>query len=105
MGNGVGLPDSADATLPALGDLPLTIQQVEMIAGVSKPTLRYWERIFHDYLDPHRTVGNQRIYSMDDVRRILRIKRLLKIEMFTICGARRQLGLSGMETETKEVQS
>lgn len=81
----------ADAS--ALADLPLTIHQVEMVAGVTKPTLRYWEKIFHDFLDPHRTSGNQRIYSMDDVRRILRIKRLLKIEMYTISGARRQLGL------------
>ena len=77
----------------SLNDIPLSISQVEMVAGVPKTTLRYWEKIFQEFLDPHRTGGNQRTYSLEDVQRILTIKRLLKIEMYTVSGARRRLGL------------
>ena len=77
----------------SLGSLPLSISQVEMITGVPKTTLRYWERVFQEFLDPDRTGGNQRSYTMEDVKRILTIKRLLKIEMYTVSGAKRRLGI------------
>ncbi len=77
----------------ALQEIPLSISQVELITGVPKTTLRYWERVFQEYLDPDRTGGNQRSYTMGDIQRILTIKRLLKIEMYTVSGAKRRLGL------------
>ena len=83
----------------SLGNIPLSISQVEMITGVPKTTLRYWERVFQEFLDPDRTGGNQRSYTMEDVKRILTIKRLLKIEMYTVSGAKRRLGI----TQAQEV--
>jgi hypothetical protein len=76
-----------------LRDIPLSISQVEQLTGVNKPTLRYWEKTFQGYLDPCRSNGGQRVYTMEDVRKILEIKKLLRIEMYTILGARRKLGL------------
>lgn len=88
----------------ALRDVPLSISQVEMITGVPKTTLRYWERIFQEFLNPDRTGGNQRHYTLEDVQRVLTIKRLLKVEMYTVSGARRRLGLAP-EPETAPAQS
>ena len=83
----------------ALRDIPLSISQVEKITGVPKTTLRYWERVFQEYLDPDRTGGNQRSYTLADIQRILAIKKLLKIEMYTVSGARRRLGVVGAAAE------
>ena len=88
-----------ETTTAVLRDIPLSISQVEMITGVPKTTLRYWERVFQEYLDPNRTGGNQRSYTMEDVQRILTIKRLLKIEMYTVSGAKRRLGIPQGEEE------
>lgn len=73
--------------------IPLTIQQVSMITGVHKATLRYWEKIFGPYVQPSRTSGNHRLYSSDDVHRILELKRLMKVEGYTVSGVRRKLNL------------
>ena len=83
-----------EAPETALKDIPLSISQVERMTGTPKTTLRYWERVFQEFLDPDRTGGNQRSYTLPDVQRILTIKKLLKIEMYTLSGARRRLGLS-----------
>ena len=42
-----------------------SIGQVNAITGIPKPTIRYWEKEFKDYLDPARTTGNQRIGGID----------------------------------------
>jgi DNA-binding transcriptional MerR regulator len=76
-----------------LKEIPLNIRQVEALTGVNKYTLRFWEHAFRGYLDPGRTTGKQRCYTMEDVRRILEIKKLLKIELYTIQGAQKKIGL------------
>lgn len=81
----------------ALRDIPLSISQVERMTGVPKTTLRYWEKVFLAFLGPDRTGGNQRCYSFEDVQHILTIKRLLKIELYTVSGAKRRLGIPGEE--------
>ena len=40
-----------------------SIGQVHAITGIPKPTIRYWEKEFKDYLEPKRTTGNQRRYD------------------------------------------
>jgi DNA-binding transcriptional MerR regulator len=82
--------DDSDSVLR---DIPLSISQVESITGINKPTLRYWERNFSTYLAPKRSDGNQRSYSMDEVQKILQIKKLLKTDGYTIQGAKKKLGL------------
>jgi len=75
-------------------EIPLSINQVQKVTGVKKPTLRYWEKVFSDYLAPGRTSGNQRSYSPTDIKRVINIRQLLFEEKYTIEGARRRLGIN-----------
>ena len=73
--------------------IPLTIHQVSQVTGIHKATLRYWEKIFGAYVRPNRTGGNHRLYTSDDVHRLLELKRLMKVEGYTVSGIRRRLNL------------
>jgi DNA-binding transcriptional MerR regulator len=68
-----------------------SIAQVNAITGVAKPTIRFWEKEFKDFLNPLRTEGNQRRYSRSDIEVIERINHLVRNEGFTLDGARRKL--------------
>lgn len=52
--------------------------------------LRFWESEFPS-LAPQKNRSGQRIYSRDDIELVLRIKKLLYEEEFTIAGARKRL--------------
>ncbi len=69
----------------------VSISTASQITGVEVHTLRYWEREFEDYLAPIRTDGGQRRYRPEDIQTVLKIKKLLRDEMFSIAGARRTL--------------
>lgn len=71
--------------------LMLTIDQISQLTGVRKSTLRYWEKSFHECLNPSRTNSNRREYSMEDLERIKTIKRLLEQEHLTSHGVRLRL--------------
>ena len=45
------------------------------IVGVQTQTLRYYERL--GLVEPHRTQGNQRVYSRRDVERVRRMRSLI----------------------------
>ncbi len=78
--------------LPQFSDqLMLTIEQISHLTGVSKSTLRYWEKSFHDSLKPSRTLSNRREYSLEDLERIKTIKLLLEKEHLTPYGVRLRL--------------
>jgi DNA-binding transcriptional MerR regulator len=68
-----------------------TIEQISLLTGVRKTTLRYWEKSFHHCLNPSRTHSNRREYSLDDLERIKAIKRLLEEEHLTSHGVRLRL--------------
>ncbi len=68
-----------------------SISQVNALTGVPKSTIRFWEREFKDFLNPLRTVGNQRRYDRNTVEIIEKINQLVNIEGYTLDGARRQL--------------
>ncbi|HEY9073237.1 MAG TPA: MerR family transcriptional regulator [Desulfobaccales bacterium] len=72
-------------------NLLLTIEQISLITGVRKSTLRYWEKSFHHCLKPSRTHSNRREYSLEDLERIKAIKRLLEEEHLTSHGVRLRL--------------
>lgn len=79
------------------------IGEVCELTGVKQHVLRYWETEFA-ILHPQRAGSRQRLYRRSDVENILRIKRLLKDEGFTISGAkkllaREQRGEGGEEGE------
>lgn len=66
------------------------IGEVAEIVGVAPHVLRYWETEFAT-LRPQKSRTQQRVYRRSDVATLLRIKRLLYVEKFTIAGARKQL--------------
>lgn len=69
----------------------LTIGEVSGLVEVPIHTIRYWEDEFNGYLQPERTNGRQRRYNERSVQKILEIKSLLKVEKYSIAGARQVL--------------
>ena len=61
---------------------------VERKTGLSARRIRYYEKM--ELLRPRRTQGNQRLYSQEDVNRLLEIKRLLA-EGLGLAGIRQRL--------------
>jgi DNA-binding transcriptional MerR regulator len=70
------------------------IGEVSRKTGVKAFVLRYWETEF-PMLEPEKGPNGRRLYREDDVQLILKIKRLLYDEGFTIAGARRHLREGG----------
>ena len=66
------------------------IGEVSRIADLKPFVLRYWESEFPT-LQPVKSARGHRLYRQEDVDLILKIKRLLYDEGFTIAGARRHL--------------
>src|SRR5579872_2763140 len=69
-----------------------TIQEVASILGVSPKTLRRWEET--GKIKPIRTVGNQRRYRLDDVKKLERRINLQKARL----EARRELAAETVST-------
>ena len=65
------------------------IGDVSRLTGVDAHVLRYWEGEFRN-IRPHR-VARQRLYRLEDIELIGRIKELLYEKGYTIAGARKQL--------------
>jgi DNA-binding transcriptional MerR regulator len=66
------------------------ISEVSKLTGLESYILRYWETEFK-MIKPIRTKSNQRLYRKKDLGLILRIKRMLYEEGFTIAGTRKKL--------------
>src|SRR5215204_2022255 len=63
-------------------------------------TLRKYERV--GFLEPSRTAGRTRLYSLDDIRRLRQIKRLVEERDMNLAGVQMALDL----TETlKEIST
>lgn len=74
------------------------IGDVSRMTGVKAFVLRYWETEF-PMLEPLKGPNGRRSYRQEDVDLILKIKRLLYDEGFTIAGARRHLREGGAAGE------
>ena len=66
------------------------IREVCEIVGVEAHVLRFWETEF-PALSPPKSKSGQRTYRPKDIELLLRIRKLLYEEGFTIAGARKQL--------------
>jgi DNA-binding transcriptional MerR regulator len=66
------------------------IREVCEIVGVEAHVLRFWETEF-PALSPPKSKSGQRIYRPKDIELLLRIRKLLYEEGFTIAGARKHL--------------
>jgi DNA-binding transcriptional MerR regulator len=66
------------------------IGEVSRLTQLKPFVLRYWETEF-PMLEPVKSPSGHRLYRQADVDMVLKIKRLLYDEGFTIAGARRHL--------------
>ena len=67
------------------------IREVCDIVGVEAHVLRFWETVF-PALSPPKSKSGQRTYRPKDIELLLKIRKLLYDDGFTIAGARKQLG-------------
>jgi DNA-binding transcriptional MerR regulator len=88
--------------LPLGGKLFYKIGEVSRITGLESYVLRYWETEFPP-LNPKKGRGGQRVYMSKDIETVLKIKRMLYEEGFTIAGARKQLMSRGGEKPSEKV--
>lgn len=76
------------------------IGDVSRITSLKPFVLRYWESEF-PMLQPVKSSSGHRLYRQEDVDLVLKIKRLLYDEGFTIAGARRHLREKNGPVETE----
>src|SRR6266446_5538013 len=79
---------TADVLIPE--KLYFRIGEVSRLCRLPAYVLRFWETEFPQ-LKPVKSSTGQRMYRRKDVESVLRIKKLLYDEGFTIAGARQQL--------------
>jgi DNA-binding transcriptional MerR regulator len=84
------MPSTATAALPTIEKDFYRIGEVSRLTNLKPFVLRYWETEF-PMLEPVKSPSGHRLYRQEDVEMVLRIKRLLYDEGFTIAGARRNL--------------
>ena len=84
------MPSTATATQPTTEKEFYRIGEVSRLTALKPFVLRYWETEF-PMLEPVKSASGHRLYRQEDVEMVLRIKRLLYDEGFTIAGARRHL--------------
>lgn len=70
------------------------IGEVSRLCRLPAYVLRFWETEF-PHLKPVKSSTGQRMYRRKEVEAVLRVKKLLYEEGFTIAGARQQLRLEG----------
>ena len=84
------MPSNATATQTTIEKDFYRIGEVSRLTALKPFVLRYWETEF-PMLEPVKSPSGHRLYRQEDVEMVLRIKRLLYDEGFTIAGARRHL--------------
>src|ERR1051326_8513868 len=89
---------AADIVIP--DKLYFRIGEVADLCHLPAYVLRFWETEF-PHLKPTKSGAGQRMYRRKDVESVLRIKKLLYEEGFTIAGARQQLRADG-KTDKKQ---
>jgi DNA-binding transcriptional MerR regulator len=81
-------PVSGEVEIP--DKLYFRIGEVSRLCGLPSYVLRFWETEFTQ-LKPSKSGTGQRMYRRMDVENVLRVKKLLYDQGFTIAGARQQL--------------
>ncbi len=82
------------------------IGEVSRITGLKPHVLRYWESEFK-VIKPHKGGSLQRLYRRKDLDLILKIKKLLYEDGFTISGAKKKIRdlekIESKQMKSKEV--
>lgn len=56
--------------------------------GVNTSLIRYWEKEFSKWIKPHRTKSGSRYYTNEDIEQVREIYNLVKMEGYTLQGAK-----------------
>ncbi|MBN1300277.1 MAG: MerR family transcriptional regulator [Melioribacteraceae bacterium] len=86
-----------------LKKLYYSISEVSKLTGLEQYILRYWETEF-DQLKPSKNRAGNRIYTNKDITTILKIKKLLREEKYTIEGAKKILTDPSIEDSANQFQ-
>lgn len=78
-----------------------TIGEVAVKLGVSVSLIRFYEKEF-SLLNPRKTRGGTRKFNQDDLHLLERIIQLVKVEGFTIAGAKEKLKIKNTSLEPAE---
>jgi len=105
------MPKSAKSVLPkpvsdevVLPDkIYFRIGEVSRLCRLPSYVLRYWETEF-PRLKPPKGSSGQRMYRKPDVEYVLRIKKLLYEEGFTVAGARQKLSMEAKDARKEEAR-
>lgn len=73
-----------------------SIGEVSEITGIEPHVLRYWESVFKD-LSPKKNNGGNRVYKEQDIKVIVKLKKLIKEKKYSTKGAKQVL-----ESETDD---
>lgn len=98
------MPSFAAATQPTTERDFYRIGEVSRLTDLKPFVLRYWETEF-PMLEPVKSPSGHRLYRQEDVEMVLRIKRLLYDEGYTIAGARRHLREQNGSNDSESVSS
>ncbi len=79
-----------------------SISEVSKLADLEQYILRYWETEFEE-LKPSKNRAGNRIYTNKDIQTIMKIKKLLRDEKYTIEGAKKIIK-DKPEEETEQTQ-
>lgn len=85
-----------------LKKLYYSISEVSKLTELEQYILRYWETEF-EQLKPSKNRAGNRIYTNKDIQLILKIKKLLREEKYTIDGAKKILE-GGQEEQDLEIE-
>ncbi len=77
------------------------IGEVSQITGIKPYVLRYWETEFK-LIRPQKSKIGQRLYRRKDIELILRLKKLLYEERYTISGAKKRIAQEMKNRNSKE---
>jgi DNA-binding transcriptional MerR regulator len=77
------------------------IGEVCKITDVEPYILRYWESEFK-LIKPYRTKSNQRLYRKKDVEAVLKIRKMLYEQKYTIAGAKKKLKEAAPQQEPRQ---
>ncbi|MFQ5571794.1 MAG: MerR family transcriptional regulator [Rhodothermales bacterium] len=78
-----------------------SIGEVGEMMGLEPHVLRFWQAEF-DQLRPRKNRAGRRIYTLDDIAVVRRIYHLLRVEKYTIEGARQVMARKDRRVDTPE---
>jgi DNA-binding transcriptional MerR regulator len=89
------------------GKMYYSISEAAKLVGVEPYVMRFWEKEFPQ-IKPKKNRAGNRTYRPEDIQKVIRIKRLLHDDGYTIDGARKLLKqggeTAGLAPNTDEVK-